>query len=446
MFKYIRKDKRGISLAELVIVVVIVGFVLSLAGQLLYSMTNVYNKAEQRWDVQNAVQLACNKFESGTDSIINSYKADLLYDISLFEDGMTYNTETGAISYRTTNQVMPTEGAVDNSNVYSYIFTALTYDQNGKELGYFMYYRAFDDANTSLLLDTEGFGEVPVKVSFRVASSVPLLKETAEGSFELKDEADQHYKYMDSTLEVFIESGKEDVSNYSMTTQYALNNFSGRSLTYDNGEYVLQQKWIGNAYPAGWMPVYKVDTNSTGGYVYAREGDTVLLDNGTNVVAGSGEGQTGELVNVTGGPEKNSQGQVKVRYFTAGNPPVYSTGAQAIDVTDYIYGEANMIRFLSERAAMAKGEIDQLTTSVKMASCLSNFLFADGSVSGGRVIGALHDFRDNVLKGTVVGDWIIDQYYNVWSPALIEQEWLHPILKVVIKSASYVCGTVANLN
>ena len=105
-----------------------------------------------------------------------------------------------------------------------------------------------------------------------------------------------------------------------------------------------------------------------------------------------------------------------------------------------------MIRFISERAAMAKGNIDQLTTSVKMANCLMNFLFADGTVDGGRVIGALHDFRDNVLKGTTVGDWVINQYYNVWSPALIKQEWLHPILKFAIKSASYVCGVVANIN
>ncbi len=444
MFKYLHKNKQGLSLAELIIAVAIVGFVMSLAGQLLYSMTKVYNLAEQRWDVQNAVQLACNKFESGTDSIVNSYKADLLYDTTL-EDGMVYNTETGAISYKTTNPVMPTEGAVDNANIYSYIFTAMTYDQNNNELGYFMYYRDFDDANTSLLLNTDGFGEVPVKLSFRVASSVPLLQELDDGSFALKDNENQHYTFMDSTVEINVTSGKEDVTNYSMTTQYTLYNFSGRSLTTENGEYVLEEAWLGSVYPAGWMPVYMVETNNSGGYVFAREGDTVLLSNGSNVTAGAGEGQTGTEVTVGGGPTLNSQNQVKVKYITSRNPTTYSTAAQAYDCSDYIFGEANMMRFISERAAMAKGEIDELTTSAKMASCLSNFLFADGTVEGGRVIGALHDFRDNILRGTTIGDWVIDQYYNVWSPALIEQEWLHPVLKVALKSASYVCGVIANI-
>ena len=445
MFKFLHKNKQGLSLVELIIAVAIVGFVMSLAGQLLYSMTKVYNLAEQRWDVQNAVQLACNKFESGTDSIVNSYKADLLYDTTL-EDGMVYNTETGAISYNTTNVVMPTEGAVDNANSYSYIFTAMTYDQNGNELGYFMYYRDFDDASTSLLLNTDGFGETPVRLSFRVASSVPLLQEQTDGTFALRADEDQHYKFMDSTVELNVTSGREDISNYSMTTQYTLYNFNGRSLTTEGSEYVLEKNWVNKVYPAGWMPVYKVDTDTTGSYVFAREGDTVLLANGSNVTAGSGTGQTGTAITVSGGPKADAAGQVKVKYIESHNPTVYSTAAQAVDCSNYIYGEANMIRFISERAAMAKGNIDQLTTSVKMANCLMNFLFADGTVDGGRVIGALHDFRDNVLKGTTVGDWVINQYYNVWSPALIKQEWLHPILKFAIKSASYVCGVVANIN
>lgn len=36
------------------------------------------------------------------------------------------------------------------------------------------------------------------------------------------------------------------------------------------------------------------------------------------------------------------------------------------------------------------------------------------------VVDTLRNFRDNTLKGTYLGDIIIDKYYNVWSPAIIK--------------------------
>ena len=72
MFKYVQKNKKGVSFVELVIVVAIMGLVVPLAGQLLYSLVNFSNSADYRWHIQSAVQLACSKLESERDIVTNS--------------------------------------------------------------------------------------------------------------------------------------------------------------------------------------------------------------------------------------------------------------------------------------------------------------------------------------------------------------------------------------
>ena len=124
MFKYLCKNKKGISLMELVIAVSLVGFVTAIAGQLLFNFTRTYNIAQRRWEIQTAVKLACTKFETNKDSIVNAHKADLLYDKAL-EAGIVYNTETKAVTWNEASKVMPTEGIRDNDNIYTYIFSVL---------------------------------------------------------------------------------------------------------------------------------------------------------------------------------------------------------------------------------------------------------------------------------------------------------------------------------
>lgn len=382
---------------ELVIAVTLVGFIIPIASQLLVNFTRVYNIASRRWEIQSAVHLACNKFEKSRDSIVNAYKADLLYDTAL-DQGIVYNTETHTVTWNQASKVMPAEGFKDQDNIYTYVFSVPATDQNGKYLGKFLFIRDFDAERSELFLENEGMGDVPVDISFRVATSPELLQKNNEtNEYDIKDE--QNNRYLTSTVEIDFTSGAEDVTNYEVITQFTLYNFSGRSMTMEGQYPVLEQAWLNSVYPAGWSA-----------------DDSVL-----------------------GRPSGS------VFYLTSRNPNKYALAP--FDCTEYIKKDANMMRFVSERAADSKGNITELTAGVEMASCLTKFLFIDGTKDGARTVGALRDFRDNVLKGTAVGDFIIEKYYNSWSPALVEVCKENPtaakVIKAVIAPVSKVLGVAS---
>lgn len=397
MFKYLCKDKKGISLIELIIAVTLVGFIIPLAGQLLVNFTRVFNMAQRRWEIQSAVHLACNKFEKNRDSIVNAHKADLLYDTAI-DQGVIYNTETHTVTWNQASKVMPAEGFKDNDNIYTYIYSVPATDQNGTYLGKFLFIRDFDAPNSELFLNNEGMGDVPVDISFRVATSPDLLQKNNEtNEYDLRDE--QSHRYLTSTVEIDFTSGVEDITNYEVITQFTLYNFSGRSMTMEGQFPVLEQTWLNSVYPAGWSA-----------------DDSVL-----GRPAGA------------------------VPYITSRNPTKYSVAP--FDCTEYIKSDANMMRFVSERAVDSKGDVTELTASVEMASCLTKLLFIDGTKEGARTVGALRDFRDNCLKGTAAGDWIIEKYYNSWSPALVavcqESPTAAKAIKAVLSPLSKVLGALA---
>lgn len=383
---------------ELIIAVTLVGFIIPLAGQLLYDFTQVFNMASRRWEIQSAVHLACNKFEKNRDSIVNAHRADLLYDKAL-EQGVVYDQETKTITWKQASAVMPTEGLRDTNNVYTYIFSVPAYDSKTNDyLGKFLFIRDFDAERSTLFLENEGMGDVPVNISFRVATSPDALKKNNEtNEYELKE--DQTNRYLTSTVEIDFTSGVEDVTNYEVITQFTLYNFSGRSMTMEGSYPVLEQAWLNTVYPAGWSA-------------------------------------DDEVVGRPGGA---------IPYITSRNPTKYS--ATPFDCSEYIKGDANMMRFISERAVDSKGDVSELTASVDMASCLTQLLFIDGTREGARTVGALREFRDNCLKGTAVGDFIIDKYYNSWSPALVEVCKENPtagkVIKAVLKPVSKVLGMAA---
>ncbi len=431
MFKYLCKNKKGFTLIEMIIAVTIVGSVISIAGQLLNNFSKTYNLATHRWEVQSAVHLACNKFENGKDSLINSQKADLIFDEAV-EAGVIYNKDTKTITWKTESKVVPKEGEVlsgespstDAKDLYTYIFSAPTYDsETNQYLGEFLYIRPYDSGNSIAFLDDEGMGQVPIDISFRVATSLDRLEKKGQETngetsannnmYDMKE--DQYYYYLTSTVEFDFKSGLDEINDYEIVTQLTVFNSKGKSLTMEGQYPVLEAKWGDTAYPAGWNH------------------DTIYLDSNGVKVDSAIEG--GKTLEVQGKPDS------KVKVIQQRNPNVYGN---IVDCSDHIYGDANMIRFISERAADSKGNVSELTTSVNMASCLTEFLFIDGTQEGARTVGALREFRDNVLKGTAVGDYIIDKYYNSWSPALIEVCKENPAagkaIKAVLTPVSKVLG------
>ena len=79
----------------------------------------------------------------------------------------------------------------------------------------------------------------------------------------------------------------------------------------------------------------------------------------------------------------------------------------------------NVIRFISYNDSIG-GALDADTGTTETAfTCGTRWLMAGTDMESG-VVKTLRDFRDNTLKGTYLGDIIIDKYYNEWSPAIIK--------------------------
>ena len=79
----------------------------------------------------------------------------------------------------------------------------------------------------------------------------------------------------------------------------------------------------------------------------------------------------------------------------------------------------NVIRFISYNDSIG-GALDADTGDTETAfTCGTRWLMAGTDMESG-VVKTLRDFRDNTLKGTYLGDIIIDKYYNEWSPAIIK--------------------------
>ena len=91
MFKLIHKNRKGLSLVELLVTLVVLGLVIPLAGNILYNLINFNNVVIDRWDVQAAVKLVCGDFENNKDGLINAHQLDLLYLLFLINQGLFHH-------------------------------------------------------------------------------------------------------------------------------------------------------------------------------------------------------------------------------------------------------------------------------------------------------------------------------------------------------------------
>lgn len=401
MFKTIHKNKKGISLVELLVTIVILGFVLTLTSQLTRQMWRMFKITEERWSIQSAVQLACRKFETNRDSLVNAYQADLLYD-PVVAQGIKVHDDDTFEWIGGTPCVMPAEGTADNNNPYTYMFSTPAYATDGTFLGSYLFIREYGQGESVRFLDEEGMGDVPVEVLFRIAKTAPALDAEGEEDTSVKK------KYLTQTVEIELRSGKTNLTNYSVVTQFTLVNVSeGKEINYLSGGLVFEPEWLGGA--DGTAPV---------------AGPVGWADETLNAQFNSGFPTNSKAL------YKDESGAVK----------------EVVLSSDFLKQNGNVMRFVSPTAFHATGDASELASSANLASCLTSFAFSDSSALSEFVLGSLRGFRDNILAGTTVGDWIIHEYYNTWSPFLIEKAgFLKPVYRAVLIPISFVCEIITDI-
>ncbi len=399
MFRLIH-NRKGISLVELIVTVAIVGLVIVLAGTIFSVFTNTHESASTRWQIQNAVRLASTKFETETDLIANSKMIDIFYDETI-ANGIWYDEATNTFEWRSgTPYIVPSEGTADED--FSYIFSTPAYDAADKEayekegtppreLGYFLYIKEFGQTTSKLFLDNEGFGEVPVQIEMSISTDELELESGAPS-------------YQGNGVKLVMKSGNEEITNFQVETVYVLENFSAsKTINHDGGNLILKEEWVENnvakAYPCGWS-----DATVNGG-----------------------------------NKEMHGYPKTYTNYGTD-NSKVYNFSSAELQ------NKGNVLRFLSPLSDMKVEDGEGQGSTTNKASCISTWLFEDGTAAGERVLDNLRSFRDNVLRGTEIGDWFIDFYYHDLSPFMIENTaFLKPVYKVVIKPLSYICDFIAKI-
>lgn len=366
MFKLINKtkhDRRGFTLAELIVAIAVMALVMGLVAQLFGTIYKRYDMVEKQFKLQAQVEYIVAQFQEDATktSLSTATKVDIFYEdpatveanqilASCPELGTFTENADGTITFQ-----KPT-------NQYTYYFTYKGYfyglapihliDEDNKvtiksnNIAYKFYYQ-FDN---------------PLKLDVKFSVGVDAFQWDTTENKEMENPTDASgnalkHKYLDSGISVAVKSNREYLpAKYDLNSSFSFDNMK------TNGQLV--------------------NCNNESGYYFTSE-YTAGWDSGTD----------------TEGYPSNRQESGKT----------YPNSKRS----------GNVIRFISYNDSIG-GALDADTGDTETAfTCGTRWLMAGTDMESG-VVKTLRDFRDNTLKGTYLGDIIIDKYYNEWSPAIIK--------------------------
>ena len=366
MFKLINKtkhDRRGFTIAELIVAIAIMALVMGLVAQLFGTIYKRYDMVEKQFKLQAQVEYIVAQFQEDATktSLSTATKVDIFYEepatveanhilASCPELGTFTENADGTITFQ-----KPT-------NQYTYYFTYKGYfyslapihliDEDNKvtiksnATAYKFYYQ-FDN---------------PLKLDVKFSVGVDAFQWDTTENKEMENPTDASgnalkHKYLDSGISVSVKSNREYLpAKYDLNSSFSFDNMKTNgqlvNCNNDSGYYFTSE------YTAGWDA--GMDTE---GYPSDRQ-------------------ESGKTY-----PNSKRSG--------------------------------NVIRFISYNDSIG-GALDADTGDTETAfTCGTRWLMAGTDMESG-VVKTLRDFRDNTLKGTYLGDIIIEKYYNEWSPAIIK--------------------------
>ena len=379
-----RSDKRGFTLAELMVTLVIMGLVGTLLGLLFASIWKKYRMVENLYIVQKEVQAIMNAYsaDASQGSLATATNVDLMYeDSDYLIDNKAFQScpELGTFTEDENNHSLyfatrDSSNAAFNADCFQYtylfVYDGHMYVLNGKQSTAYRF--CFTD-------------EIQVDIKYSV--SVDAFGKDADGkesTHRLDNTEVTDHKYLVDGVTVTVASAPIYDFYYDLDTSFALKNAMNTQNNYVNLNNIDGTHFT-NQYCAG--------------YIY-----------GTNL-------KTNEL------SEKKPDSFKK-------------DGVTYSHLTD----EANVIKYISIKN-FNSGDISGASGSTGTNfNCAFSFLMVDSPIRDG-VLNTLRDFRDNTLRGTAIGDRIIEKYYD-WSPAVIsvlsEHEALRSVAATVVKDTAYV--------
>ena len=277
MFKFLT-SKKGFTLVELLIVLVLLGLGVFAVGNIVRVSYRAFDKSEERFVKQEAVKTAAELLRTGSNSVAAAMSADI------FPNGDQIPESQGGPYENAT--VVPAGETIDES--YSYLFTEPSYDEETGEMnGYYLYIQNKGMKRQDAIL----VSDVPMYVNIRAAigpsyeggpdenqCGVHITLAALEDDFEY--DADGNGK---------IDTPKSDDIYYSLNVAYHFPNMvineSGIAVNYAKknlrSEANLYNQSNGNTIKSGadYVTVQSIDE---GGSVLRVYCDSILSGDNTN--------------------------------------------------------------------------------------------------------------------------------------------------------------------
>jgi prepilin-type N-terminal cleavage/methylation domain-containing protein len=488
----LRSNKRGLTLAELIVVIALLALVFPLVFSLLSSMMKNYRIAEDRFIIQSEVQYVMNLFQlsSNKESITSAYHMDLFYDETF--DSLTPGSETfneGSMqlmeqdadgNWKYIRTVIPAAPCisdlgtitldVDDSGDYE-VLRAIEFANSDPKYTYLFgvggYLYVLNSGTTRAERaknadDNYNQLQTPITLSFEVATSVNELESSGGKWVEKATDAKQYYTngvhvVVSGDFGRITDKDKNPIKNhllsnkfkYSLDASFALRNFNKDNATInekDDGTFEITNEYVAGYSSKSVNSVSNANASLTDAQIEemaaaaAHEAELAGEDYSdvyrtTKLSLELGRAAAIHEVEMQTADEAASR-YTMVQDTNAAGEPLYDGDGNAVMRKDYWHTHpANVMRYMSETAFYT------YAGSVDVGVAQNNLLYkcaARGAMDGSRfaepVIDTLHNFRDNVLKGTAFGDWFIDKYYNVISPELAALEAKSPLVRYTVRA------------
>lgn len=393
MFKLINKtkhDRRGFTLVELIVAIAIMALVLSLTGQLWSSIYKRYDLVEKQFKLQSQVTFIVSQFQEDATktSLSTATNADIFY-----EEPATVETDKKFASCPElgtfTENADGTLTFEKPTNQYTYYFTYKEYFYSLAPI-----HSVDEDGKVTIASNKVArkfyyqFDD-PLKLDVKFSVGVDAFQWDTTANKEAESPTDTSgnalkHRYLENGITVSVKSNREYLpAKYDMNSSYSFDNMK------TNGQLINCNNEMGyyftNEYSAGWDA-----GTDTEGYPSNREKSDTVYQNAKR--------------------------------------------------------SGNIIRFISYNDSLA-GALDADANGGGGLAfvCGTRWLMAGTSMESA-VVDTLRNFRDTTLKGTYLGDIIIDKYYNEWSPAIIKicskNETLKNIGRTVVTDTAILIAMV----
>lgn len=401
-----KSDKRGFTIPELLVTLVIMGLVAVLIGAIAGNIYKRYKLVEDRYVVQTEVKAIADAFtaDASTGSLATATKVDLFYqdpDELMSNNKFTCCPELGEFTVHTEEWTATATGSSGETTSRYYPANSLEFsarnpssadfDETNYQYAYlFVYDDHFYVLNSKSYVATRfSFtDEVMVNIEYTIAVDAFKMVENSEGKWVEGDVYDRKttkpHEYLHDGLTVTVSSGDDYDFDYSLMTSFALKNYTDEMcINYNNDDGT---SYLTNAYVAG--------------YSFGNSCDNYPGTKGTS-----------------------------------------DPSFDKIEGTcDHLDSAATVIRYIS-LTAFNSGQVSGNSGSTSTGfGCATSFLMVGTDIGEG-VKNTLRNFRDTTLKGNALGDLIIKKYYE-WSPAIIEftseHEGAKKLLKSVVTDIAYI--------